>query len=131
MAVHDTIGDFVTTIRNAVKAGKDSSTVSFSKLRFAIAQILKNEGFIRNVETIENNGIPYILISYKYVDGVSALAGLDRHSRPGCRMYYKYSDIPYVLGGLGTAVLTTSKGVLTDKDARREKVGGELLCTVW
>lgn len=131
MAIHDTIGDFITTLRNAVSAKKTSSKVSYSKLRLAIANILKTEGFIQNVETTEENGIPFIVVSYKYVDGASALSGLQRHSRPGCRLYYKYSDIPYVLGGLGTAILTTSKGVITDKEARREKVGGELLCMVW
>lgn len=132
MAVHDTIGDFLTTLRNAQRAGKDTCTVRFSKMRAGISGILRDEGYIHGFEIREEGpGHKFIDISLKYVDSEPAIVGIERYSRPGRRLYSKYTDIPRVLGGLGVAILTTSKGILRDRDARREKVGGEIICKVW
>ena len=132
MAVHDTIGDFLTTIRNASNARKESCTVAFSNIRLGIASILKEEGYIADVkESQDANGHKELLILLKYVNSTPALVGIQRFSKPGRRMYSGYTDIPRVLGGLGISILTTSKGILKDRDAHRQKVGGEILCKVW
>ncbi|MGE9294195.1 MAG: 30S ribosomal protein S8 [Puniceicoccales bacterium] len=132
MAVHDTIGDFLTTLRNASAAGKDTCTVRYSKLRAGIAQILLRDGYISDVREVEEiKGQRNLEITLKYVDDAAAIVGIERFSTPGRRLYAKYTEIPRVLGGLGTSILTTSKGILSDRDARREKVGGEVICKVW
>jgi len=133
MSVHDKIGDFLTTIRNAYRAEKEESVVRHSKLNHSIAKILKNEGYLNGVEeeTCEEKGGKFLKLSYKYKDGVSALTDIQRYSKPGCRRYFKSDEIPSVLGGLGISILSTSKGVISDKDARKNKVGGELICTLW
>lgn len=132
MAVHDTIGDFLTTLRNASSAGKDTCTVRYSKLRAGIAAILLRDGYITGVEeTEEKPGHRNLTITLKYVDSSAAIVGIERYSKPGRRLYAKYNEIPRVLGGLGTSILTTSKGILSDRDARRQKVGGEVICKVW
>jgi small subunit ribosomal protein S8 len=128
----DTISDFITIIRNAYGARKETCTAQYSKMHWSIAQILKQEGFIREVgEQQADNGHKVIEITLKYVDEVPALTGIQRHSTPGRRLYYRYDRIPRVLGGLGVGILTTSKGIINDRTARREKLGGELVCTVW
>ena len=128
----DTISDFITVIRNAYSARKSNCTAQYSKMHWSIAQILKQEGFIREVgEKQSDNGHKVIEITLKYVDDVPALTGIQRHSTPGRRLYYRYDRIPRVLGGLGVGILTTSKGIINDRTARREKIGGELVCTVW
>lgn len=128
----DTISDFLTIIRNAYRARKDQCTAQYSKMHWSIAQILKQEGFIREVsESQDDRGHKIIEMTLKYVDEVPALTGIQRHSTPGRRLYYSYDRIPRVLGGLGVAILTTSKGVMNDRTARREKVGGEMVCSVW
>ena len=129
MAVHDTIGDFLTNIRNASRAGKESCSVSYSKLRVGIAGILKEEGYIKDFAVSEDKRS--LTVELKYVDDVPAITGIQRHSKPGRRLYCGYQDIPRVLGGLGISILTTSRGILKDRDARRQKVGGELVCKVW
>ena len=128
----DTISDFLTIIRNASRAHKESCTANYSRMHWSIAQILKQEGFVRNVqESKDSNGHKAIEIELKYVDDVPALTGIQRHSTPGRRLYYSYNEIPRILGGLGVGILTTSKGVMNDRTARRQKVGGEMLCSVW
>jgi small subunit ribosomal protein S8 len=128
----DTISDFLTIIRNAYRAHKDQCSAQYSKMHWSIAQILKQEGFVREVrEGQDANGHKNIEIELKYVDEVPALTGIQRHSTPGRRLYYSYDKIPRVLGGLGVAILTTSKGVMNDRTARKQKVGGEMVCTVW
>jgi small subunit ribosomal protein S8 len=128
----DTISDFITVIRNASRARKDQCTARYSKMHWSIAQILKQEGFLRDVrEGADQNGHKSIEITLKYVDEVPALTGIQRHSTPGCRLYYNHDEIPRVLGGLGVAILTTSKGVMNDRTARKQKVGGEMVCSVW
>ncbi len=132
MAVHDTIGDFLTMIRNGYHAEKPTVATRFSKVKAGIAAILKDEGYVEDFRVYEEGtGHKYVEVSLKYVEGSAAIVGLERYSKPGCRLYAKYDDIPKVLGGLGVSILTTSKGILKDRDARKMKVGGEVLCKVW
>ena len=127
----DPISDFVTVIRIAYRAGKENCDTRFSKMHLRIAEILKEEGYIRSVERVENDGKPFLHINLKYVDEVPALTGIKRVSRPGRRQYFQSREIPRTLGGLGVGILTTSRGILKDRDARREKVGGEMICAIW
>lgn len=128
----DTIADFITIIRNAYRAGKSDCTGRYSKMHWAIANILKEEGYVREVEEVaDEKGHKRIRVELKYLDETPAITGLKRHSTPGRRQYYGSDDIPRVLGGLGVAILTTSRGVMKDREARRQKVGGEMICSVW
>jgi small subunit ribosomal protein S8 len=132
MSAHDPLGDFLTILRNATSAQKDTCASQWSRIRAEIARILKDEGYITNFQEIPSAaGHRQIVVTLKYVDGAPAITGIQRHSRPGRRLYYGHTEIPRVLGGLGVAILTTSKGLLKDAEARRQKVGGELLCKVW
>lgn len=128
----DTIGDFLTIIRNASNAGNKFCTCQSSNIRVGIAKILKNEGYILDFEEFKNEkGFNELKISLKYVANKQpALNEIKRISKPGCRIYFPYNDIPVVLGGYGTSILTTSKGLKTGREARREQVGGELLCQI-
>lgn len=128
----DPISDFLTRIRNASRAGKKGCDAQHSKMKVGIASILKREGFINGYEDgRDNRGHKTIVVHLKYVDGVPAINGIKRVSKPGCRLYYSSDEIPRTLNGLGVGILTTSKGLLKDRDARRSKTGGELVCTVW
>ncbi len=129
MAIHDTIGDFLTVLRNASRANKETCAVQYSKIREGIARILKEEGYIEDFARVDEG--KQLEVRLKYVNNSAAITGIQRHSKPGRRLYYGYREIPRVLGGLGTSILTTSRGVLNDRDARRQKVGGEILCNVW
>ena len=132
MAVHDTIGDFLTIIRNASAAHKSSTITPHSKMRVALLKILKSEGFIAGYSEGQNDkGFKTLEIHMKYVGNTPAITGIQRHSTPGRRLYYGAREIPRVLGGLGVAILTTSKGVMRARDARESGVGGELVCKVW
>lgn len=131
MATHDSIGDFLTIIRNASAAGKDSCSAQWSKIREGIASILKDEGYISSFEVSGEKAEKVIKITLKYMQGVSALTGLTRISTPGCRTYYEYRNIPKVLNGMGISILTTSKGVMKDSECRAKKAGGEIICKVW
>lgn len=130
MATHDSIGDFLTIVRNASKAGKETCSAQWSKIREGIASILKDEGYIASYE-IKGDVKKEMVITLKYVDGIPAITGISRESKPGCRQYFEYRGIPRVLNGMGISILTTSKGVLKDTDCRAQKVGGEILCKVW
>ena len=132
MAVHDTIGDFLTIIRNGSTARKDVCITQHSKMRSSIAAILKQEGYIRDfAEGTDARGFKTIELTLKFVENTPAITGIERHSKPGRRLYFGSKDIPRVLGGLGVAILTTSKGVVRARDARELGVGGELICKVW
>jgi small subunit ribosomal protein S8 len=132
MSSHDPLGDFLTSLRNALHAQKDTHTAQWSRLRAGVARILKDEGYIANfAEETDPAGHRQLVVTLKYVDGAPAITGIQRHSKPGRRLYYGYQEIPRVLGGLGVAILTTSKGLLKDAEARRQKIGGELLCKIW
>lgn len=128
----DFIGDFLTVLRNASRAGKEKTTVPSSALTLQIAEILKRDGFIENFKLIEEGPKRSLRVHFRYIRGKSpAIRSIVRVSRPGLRRYVGHRKIPKVLGGLGLAILSTSRGILTDKEARAEKVGGELLCKVW
>ena len=132
MLVNDPIADLLTRIRNALVARHESITVPASNEKKAVAKILLDEGFVKSVEVIEDGIQGAIKIALKYdTNRKSVISGLKRISKPGLRVYAKSEDIPKVLGGLGIAIISTSKGVMTDKEARKNAVGGEVLCYVW
>ncbi|MFB3830123.1 MAG: 30S ribosomal protein S8 [Bryobacteraceae bacterium] len=128
----DPIGDMLTRVRNAIKARHPKVDVPASRLKAEIARILKEEGYILNYKVAEEGAKKTIKIYLKYgSDNAPVISSLERVSRPGCRVYVGQSDIPRVLGGLGINILTTARGVMTGRDAHRERVGGEILCRVW
>jgi small subunit ribosomal protein S8 len=128
----DPIADLLTRIRNASDARHAGLRVPASKVKEQIANILKSEGFIENVERVEDGPQGTLNILLKYgADKRSVIRGVRRLSTPGCRRYVKTKDIPKVLGGLGIAIVSTSQGMMSDRDARKAKVGGELICAVW
>ncbi|AYW49107.1 30S ribosomal protein S8 [Tetragenococcus halophilus] len=132
MVMTDPIADFLTRIRNANMARHDVLEVPASKIKHDIAEILKNEGFVRNVEYIEDDKQGVIRLFLKYgKDGERVITNLKRISRPGLRAYVKADEVPKVLNGLGIAVVSTSDGVITDKEARAKNVGGEVVAYVW
>ena len=131
MHLTDPIADMLTRIRNANTAKHNSVLIPFSKIKESIANILKNEGYIVGYEIKEEGNIKDIVVTLKYVDGETVIKGLKRISKPGRRVYSSVEDLPKVLGGLGIAIVTTPKGVLTDKECRKQSVGGEVLCYVW
>ena len=131
MQITDPIADMLTRIRNANDARHATVDVPASKLKIAIAQILKDEGYIKDFEVQEGNYQGVIRITLKYLGKEKVITGLRRVSTPGLRMYAGADDLPKVLRGLGIAIISTSKGVMTDKDARKQHVGGEVLAFVW
>ena len=133
MTMSDPIADMLTRIRNANTAKHDTVDVPASKMKLAIAEILVNEGYITKYEVLEEGNFKTIRITLKYGadKNEKVISGLKRISKPGLRVYAGTEDIPRVLGGLGTAILSTNKGVITDKEARKLGVGGEVLCFVW
>ena len=132
MNLTDPVADFLTRIRNAMRARHQKLDVPASKLKAEIARILKEEGYIANYKPTEEDGMKVIRVYLKYgTNNESVIRDLKRISRPGCRVYQGKNDIRRVQGGLGIAILTTPKGVMTGRQARREGVGGELLCEVW
>ena len=133
MTMSDPIADMLTRIRNANTAKHDTVDVPASKMKIAIAEILFNEGYIAKYEIVEEGKFNTIRITLKYgVDkNEKVISGLKRISKPGLRVYAPSNELPKVLGGLGTAIISTNQGVVTDKEARRLGVGGEVLCFVW
>ena len=133
MTMSDPIADMLTRIRNANTAKHDTVDVPASKMKIAIANILLDEGYIAKYDLVEDGHFQTIHITLKYgVDkNEKVISGLKRISKPGLRVYANTEDIPRVLGGLGTAILSTNKGVVTDKEARKLGVGGEVLCFIW
>lgn len=131
MNLTDPIADMLTRIRNANAARHSVVAIPFSKIKESIANILKNEGYIVDYEIKEEGSKKDIIVSLKFVDGEAVVKGLKRISKPGRRVYSSVEDLPKVLGGLGIAVVSTPKGVLTDKECRKHSVGGEVLCYVW
>lgn len=126
----DSIGDLLTIIRNGIMGSKPSVVAPFSSFRSDVAAILKQEGFIKDVAVIED-GNKFLKIFLRYVDGESAIHEIKRVSTPGRRIYKRFIGFKPVVGGLGVAIVTTNKGVMTDKAARQLSVGGEVICTVW
>ena len=132
MQVTDTIADLLTRIRNAQAARHDTVEVPASNMKKAICQILEDEGYIKNFTTIEDGKQGMIKITLKYGEGKTpVISGLRRVSKPGLRIYSNVEDMPKVMKGLGIAVISTSKGVMTDRQARKENVGGEVLAFIW
>ena len=133
MTTNDPIADMLTRIRNANTAKHDTVDVPASKMKISIAEILLKEGYIKSFELVEVGGFKNIHITLKYGKdkNTKIITGLKRISKPGLRVYASREDLPKVLGGLGTAIISTNKGVLTDKEARKENVGGEVLAFIW
>jgi small subunit ribosomal protein S8 len=131
MAVTDSVADMLTRIRNAIMADHDCALVPSSKMKLSIARILEKEGFIDRYEVLKGKPQPMIKIYLKYTDGQPAILGLERISKPGLRVYVEGREIPRVYGGLGIAILSTSKGIMTGQEAWRQHIGGEMLCYVW
>jgi small subunit ribosomal protein S8 len=132
MTMTDPFADMLTRIRNANTAMHDDVSMPSSKIKEALAQVLHREGYIQGFRINENGG-PFktLTIDMKYVDRKRVINGVKRVSTPGLRVYSKAGEIPRVLGGLGVAVVSTSRGLMTDRDARKERVGGEVVCYVW
>ena len=132
MVVTDTIADMLTRIRNANQMRYQEVSVPASNLKVSLAKILKEEGFIEDYKVVEDNVQGTIEITLKYGKNKErVITGLKRISKPGLRVYAKSTEIPKVLNGLGIAVISTSHGVMTDKEARKENLGGEVLCYIW
>ncbi|AZR74731.1 30S ribosomal protein S8 [Anoxybacter fermentans] len=132
MAMTDPIADMLTRIRNANMVRKETVDVPASRIKEEIATVLKNEGFIKDYQRIAEGPQGILRLYLKYgKDGQRVISGLKRISKPGLRVYAKKDEIPKVLGGLGIAIISTSKGIMTDKEARKLGIGGEVICYVW
>ena len=126
----DPIADMLTRVRNGLAADKIAVEMPGSKVKAAIAGVLKQEGYIKDYETTAKNGKPVLIIALKYYQGKPVISRLKRESKPGLRVYRSTGEIPSIIGGLGISVISTSKGIMTDKEARTAGVGGEVLCSV-
>jgi small subunit ribosomal protein S8 len=132
MSMTDPIADFLARIRNAILARQAEVLAPASKLKQRLCVLLKDEGYISGYDVRDNEGMPQIVVRLRWADPrTNAITGLRRRSRPGQRMYVRHGTIPKVRSGLGIAILSTSKGLMTDRAARKEGLGGELLCEVW
>ena len=132
MVVNDPIADMLTRIRNAQIAKHDVVVLPASNTKKAIAKILLAEGYVKSVDFVDDGPQGSIKIVLKYVNGKQpVIAGLKRISKPGLRVYARHEELPKVLGGLGIAIISTSKGLMTDKEARKEMIGGEVLAYIW
>lgn len=131
MTSTDAIADFLTRMRNAIRAGHKRVDIPASKLKKAMLQTLLEQKYIDEFSEIKDNKQNVIRVSLKYTDGQSAITALQRVSKPGRRIYAPANEIPRVMNGLGIAILSTSKGIMTDKQAREQHVGGEILCYIW
>ena len=129
--VTDPIADLLTRVRNAAMARHDSVSIPASKMKIAVAKILKDEGFISDFSIVKGEPQRMIKITLKYIDKQPAFIGLERVSKPGLRIYSGKKEIPRVYGGLGIAVISTSKGLMTGQEAWKKNLGGEVLCYVW
>ncbi len=131
MNLTDPIADMLTRIRNAIMAEKKEVVIPYSKLKVEIAKIFKNEGYINDLKLNGNDFPPTFTIELNYKEGKNVIEGLMRISKPGRRVYSNVDEIPKVLGGLGVAIISTSKGILTGKDCKKNNVGGEVLLHIW
>ena len=131
MVMTDPIADMLTRIRNANQMKHATVSMPASRLKLEILNVLKNEGYISEYEKIEDGKQGVIKVTLKYAEKTRVIKGIKRISKPGLRVYAGKEELPKVLGGLGIAIISTNKGVLTDKDARKENVGGEVLAFVW
>ena len=131
MSLTDPISNLLTNIRNAIHAKKETVDVPASKLSQKILEIFKDDGYIENFRLLKDNKQGVLKVYLKYENKKSSIIGLRRVSRPGLRIYARRYEVPRVLNGLGTAVVSTSRGVVTDREARKLRIGGEILCMVW
>ncbi|HVP42716.1 MAG TPA: 30S ribosomal protein S8 [Terriglobales bacterium] len=132
MSLTDPVADFLARIRNAIHARHQKLDVPTSKLKLELARILKEEGYIANFKPVDEGGHKLLRVYLKYgANNEAVITNLARVSRPGCRVYVGRNEIPRVLGGLGINILTTPKGVMTGRQARKQGVGGEVLCEIW
>jgi small subunit ribosomal protein S8 len=132
MKTSDSLSDLFTRLRNGMRAGHDRVDVPSSKLKESVLKVLEQEGFIASFRKVEEAGRPVLRVGLKYDhEGEPIVSGLERVSRPGRRIYAKADAIPSVLGGLGVSIVSTSRGIVTDKTAREKRLGGEVLCNVW
>lgn len=132
MSVNDPIADMLTRIRNALRSGKETAVIPHSVLKSELARLLKREGFLLDCVAEKEKGHKVLRVQLKYgPGGVPVIRGLRRVSKPGLRQYVSANKIPLVLGGTAVAILSTSKGLMTDRDARAQRLGGEVLCYVW
>ncbi len=129
--MNDPIADMLTRIRNSLLMAQDEVFVPFSKMKLQIAQILKSEGYIVDVEKQEGPSGEKLRLQLKYDSGAPVISNLERISKPGRRVYVKRNELPQVLSGMGIAIVSTSQGVMTDKEARQQKLGGEVICNIW
>ena len=132
MKTSDSLSDLFTRLRNGMRAGHDRVDVPSSKLKESVLKVLEQEGFVSSYRVVEEKGRPVLRVGLKYdQEGEPIVSGLERVSRPGRRIYAKADAIPSVLGGLGVSIVSTSRGIVTDKTAREKRLGGEVLCNVW
>jgi small subunit ribosomal protein S8 len=132
MTMTDPVADMLTRVRNALKASHEQVDIPSSKIKINIANVLKSEGYIRNFKIITDGKHRLIRIFLKYdEEGVPVIGGVKRVSKPSCRVYAGYDEIPKVLNGYGVNIISTSKGLMTDREARKMCVGGEILCSLW
>ncbi|HUT65370.1 MAG TPA: 30S ribosomal protein S8 [Spirochaetota bacterium] len=132
MSLSDPVSDMLTILRNANRAKKEKVDIPASKLKMEIIKIFKNEGYIKNFKIIEEGNRSYIRIYLKYTQtGNGIIHNLKRVSKPGLRVYKRKHELPRIFNGFGTSIISTSKGVLTDKKAREQEVGGEVICYIW
>lgn len=127
----DVIANFLTVLRNGIARSKSHVVADYSNFRYEIAKILKEEGFVTDVVVTDQENQKKLKVVLKYVDGESVIHEINRVSKPSRRIYKSIDKIKPVIGGLGINILTTSKGVMTDKSAQKQRVGGELICTIW
>jgi len=130
MSMTDPVADLLTRIRNAQTAGKPEVHMASSKLKTAIVKVLKDEGYVADFRTESDGGKPTLTIGLKYYEGRPVIDRIERVSRPGLRVYRAKDELPKILGGMGVAIISTSKGVMTDREARASGHGGEVLCIV-
>jgi small subunit ribosomal protein S8 len=132
MKTSDPLSDLLTRLRNAMRAGHDRVDVPASRVKESVLKVLEEEGFIASYRRVQEAGRPVLRVGLRYdAEGEPIVAGLERVSRPGRRVYARADEIPSVLGGLGVAIVSTSRGIVTDKKARQDRLGGEVLCNVW
>ena len=132
MKTSDPLSDLLTRISNGLTAGHDKVDVPASRVKEAVLKVLEEEGFIASYRRVEEKGRPVLRVGLKYdAEGEPIVTGLERVSRPGRRVYARADEIPKVLGGLGVSIVSTSKGIVTDRAARHARLGGEVLCNVW
>ena len=131
MSMQDPISDMIARVKNAQSRGHKEVLLDSSKIKLGICKVLESEGYIKKVELVGEQPKQEIRITLKYFEDLPVIKEFDRASKPGLRKYFSFDQIPPVKGGLGTAIMTTSKGIITSDQAKKEKVGGELICTVF